>query len=312
MNSTERLTRNDQIVTDHNDGLRNTEIAHKYGVSVATIMSVVREARDKGQVTRPIRSRSKQHAEQTAQRTARIIEMYQSKMSMAEVGEKFGISRERVRQVLKENGVESRSIGSYHTIKYNDWAVTNGDAVNAKFDELRSINRVVEAMPEFSESWIRKFLSPRKNETIHSAKFHRFWTNERIVGVLRKAASHDHRLTVKMYNDWRESGVTYDGRTPPTYTLIIWRFGSWRKGIETAGLLSTRTTKRVYRRSWSSEDVLNSVRSYVKQSLDNESRPTFAGYEAWAKASRGEHPSGSYLRWSTGKGWAGLLREATS
>lgn len=311
MNTSERHARNTAIIDGYNSGKSTSELAAEHGVSEATVMLAVRNGRRAGQVTRALRSRSNEYHAKSNERANEIRTHYEAGLSMSEVGRRFGISRERVRQILQKQGVQSRSIGGQNSKKYENWVAEHGDEINKSFDELRSINKVVAAHPEMSAGWIRRLLTPRRKETIHSSGVPRYWTNERIISVLRSAAGHDHKLTVPMYNKWRESGVKVEGRTPPTFTLVVWRFGSWRNGVESAGLLSTRKTKRRYTRTWTSEDVLNSVRTYATEALESEKRPTFSGYEKWARESGGRHPSGSYLRWATGKTWVALLREAT-
>jgi predicted DNA-binding protein YlxM (UPF0122 family) len=51
----------------------------------------------------------RESSQQSETKIQRIIELYQSGLSMREVGLEFGVTRQRVQQILKDAGVETRN-----------------------------------------------------------------------------------------------------------------------------------------------------------------------------------------------------------
>jgi Mor family transcriptional regulator len=305
MNTIERFERNISIINAYNEGDTIKDVAQSHGLTQATILNVVRQGRDAGVVTRTPRSRGSDNEA----RDREIADLYMTGKSMEELGSKWDLTRERVRQILSKQEITSRTIADYAAEAYKVWVSTHGIEVTEVFNQTRSIATVIERFPQFSAAWIRRFLADRRHETVRTHEVARFWTEERITRSLRLAAT-DGILTIPRYQKWRTSGVVIDERIPPTHTLIVWRFGSWVNALAAAGLrTSDRLNHRTYTRSWTSGDAINAVKTYTKQALSEDSRPTFSGYEQWVKAHPG-NPSGSYLRYLTGKPWAEILREA--
>jgi len=306
MNTAERYERNKAVIDQYNNEERITDIASTFGITMATVMNVVREGRKMGLVTRTPRSR---RSDNNPERNAAIIVAYNAGDSMDKIGANYSLSRERVRQILTNSGVKSRTMKDYFSNAYSTWVERHGAEVTEVFEETRSISKTIKELNGYSEVWVRRFLADRRHETIRTHVAERFWTNERMIDVLR-TASEDGVLTIPRYQKWRVSGATTEGKIPPTHTLIIWRFGTWNDALAAAGLQTKeRNNHRIYSRSWSADDAIVAVKTYTHQSLRDNVRPTFAGYEKWCHKNPG-HPSGSYLRYLTGKTWAEVLHEA--
>jgi transposase len=305
MNTAERYERNKAVINHYNSNERISDIALLFNITMATVMNIVREGRDMGVVTRVPRSRRADNVE----RDAEIVHAYNAGDSMEKIGVTYKLSRERVRQILANSGVKSRSMRDYFAGAYSTWAEHHGAEVTEVFEKTRSISKTIEELSSYSEVWVRRFLADRRHETVRTHGAERFWTNERIISALQ-SASEDGVLTIPRYQKWRISGATIEGKIPPTHTLIVWRFGTWNDALAAAGLrTSERKNHRVYSRSWSADDAIVAVKTYTHQSLRDNVRPTLAGYEKWCHENPG-NPSGSYLRYLTGKPWADILREA--
>lgn len=305
MNTAERYERNKAVIDRYNSNERISDIAANYSITMATVMNIVREGRGMGVVTRIPRSRRVDNVE----RDESIAKAYVSGDSMEKIGATYKLSRERVRQILANSGVKSRSMRDYFADAYSTWVEQHGEEVTSVFEQTRSISKTIEELNVYSEVWVRRFLADRRHETVRTHGAERFWTNDRIIVAL-KAASEDGVLTIPRYQKWRISGALTEDKIPPTHTLIVWRFGTWNDALAAAGLrTSERKMSRIYSRSWSAEDAITAVKTYTHQSLRENIRPTLAGYEKWCHSNPG-NPSGSYLRYLTGKPWADILREA--
>jgi uncharacterized protein (DUF433 family) len=307
MNTAERYERNKAVIARYNNNERINDIAAEFNITMATVMNIVRDGRKAGSVSRVPRSRMADNTE----RDANIVQAYSAGDSMDKIGSIYNLSRERIRQILSNSGVKSRSMKDYYNNAYFTWVEQHGTEITELFERTRSISRTIEEFGGHSAVWVRRFLADRRNETVRTHEAERFWTDERLISALQ-SASEDGVLTIPRYQKWRTSGATIEGKIPPTHTLIVWRFGTWSDSLAVAGLrTSDRKNHRIYSRSWSADDAIVAVKTYTHQSLRDNVRPTLAGYEKWCHTNPG-NPSGSYLRYLTGKPWADILREALS
>lgn len=302
MNTEKRVQRNQDIISDYNAGMKIHDIALKFELSDVSISKIVSAGRMIGQVTSSGRK-------DASERNKVIASMYESGVTMQAIADKYDLSRERVRQILSAQGVESRSVREASDAAYIKWVEEFGPSVNEMFNETLSIKATIKAMPQHHSTWVRRFLDVRRHESVRTNSVKKFWTKERLIAVMQEA-SEDGTLTIPRYKKWRTSGAMFEGRVPPTHAVIVWAFGSWNEALANAGLVSSdRRTGRVYKRTWSTQDAYAAVRAYSLHSVKQGKYPTFAGYGAWSNDNPG-HPSGTYLRVLTSKSWAELLRQA--
>jgi len=301
VNSTKRQARNQEIINDYNSRMKVVDIARKHDLSVVSLSVIIRAARTLGHVTWDGK-------EDKSERNQSIIAQYQSGLTMESIAQGYGLSRERIRQILSDNDIESRSLTQANEEAYRNWVLENGDEVNETFDRVRSISGTAAALPTHPTTWVRRFLSNRKHESIRTKGSEKFWNRERLIAVV-KDASIDGVLTIPRYQRWRNSGVKFEGRTPPTHAIIVWTFGSWNKALLEAGITSSeRKNNRIYSRTWSVDDAYSAVRVYSSEMMSMGKRPTFAGYGEWSHENPG-YPSNTYIRVLTNKPWAEVLRE---
>ena len=292
------------IVQAYNENLKIADIAKRHNVSEQTVMTVVRNARASGAVTRSPRVR--QASDIAPDRNQRISDMYNSGSTLNAIGEYFGLTRERVRQILERSGVDRRNMTEHTDAARERIMTAYGPMVDAAFEESRSINKVVEQFHDtIPARWIRTHLEGRRHETVWTNKTPRLWSNEQILALLRDASSGKGTLSISAYRQWR-SANTVASRRPPSHTVIAWRFGSWRNAVTIAGL-ADKSSKRVYARRWERDDAMQAVALYVEGILATGQRATFAGYDLWSRE-RPEYPSGAYVRHLTGMSWSQVLR----
>jgi len=110
----------------------------------------------------------------TRERKAHMKEMYDSGKTMREIGEVFGISRERVRQILKEMGHTYRHFGA-HVDSESAAAIVKfyneGSSLLSSTKEFkrspRAIRKVIDSLSQRREpSVARKFNSNRLPENL--------------------------------------------------------------------------------------------------------------------------------------------------
>lgn len=304
MNKQQREKRNKRIIASYNNGKRIADIAHNFGLSTPSIQQIINDGRARGVVTRKGRIQEST----SPARIAAIVERYQSGATLEVIGEEFGVTRERIRQILDRAGVDRRSRSSYFDAEYEQFVATHAATITTSFDVLRSISGVIAAHPDLSPASIRRYLQPRINEVVKANPQDKVWSDDALLDVLRAAAAGRTSLTIPQYNRWRDSGVRIDGKRPPTIAVITWRFGTWRDAVTRAGF-TVNPLSRTYTRRWTKDDAIAAVRSFAQTSLANNQRPTYFAYTQWAK-SNPNNPSGPYVRYLAGQKWSETLREA--
>jgi transposase-like protein len=222
-------------------------------------------------------------------RDQRIVDAYLQGASLADIGREHGITRERVRQILAKHETSTRTRADTVQMKYEAWVSTHGPDLDASFDASRSIAAVIEAYPDFSKVWIRRYLNDRSWEQTPARRTnwsHRF-SDDDLLAILRRCAV-DGRVTICTYNSAKRS-------TDPSTKTIIDRFGSWSEAARAAGLAPGRTY-REYTRKWSNDELRAALRQYAEAAVARCERPTIRGYEEYRFLQAPELPSVSIIR----------------
>ncbi len=197
-------------------------------------------------------------------------EMRRAGKTLAEIGDHFSVTRERVRQIVgsagKEEGRASRSASRRREIEERNQA-----------DRLANEARLV-----------------------HERELRREEKRKQSIAVLQRAATYTYPLTGSAYDALIEIGEI----PGPSRQAVIVQFGSWIDACETAGVESGKAHHDNYSRRWSRIEMLQYVAVCWKEIGK---RPTAAGYAKWAQSHEGA-PSGGTLRNVFG-GWRSLLSE---
>ena len=312
MNKSERQKRNDEIINAYERGGHVSDIAKDFGVSPAVVYKAVAYAKEDGVITRTARS-SRNSEEQRQERVNMLISLYEGGMSLGEIGTAFGITGEAVRKAIRRGSglsPEVRTGAYYSQRRYERFASEHGEAIDAAFDETRNIQEVLKTFPLLSERNIRRYLTPKLNMSVQKRQSKSFWTQDRVVELLKAIAGDRERLSTGDYDKLRNSGFLYEGRVPPTKLAICWKFGTWNEAVAAAGLKATPSKRHVYTRSWNRDEAMDAVRVYVKDSLETGRRPTAYGYEQWSPSKEGM-PCRATLGYSSGgMRWSEMLQEA--
>jgi hypothetical protein len=236
-----------------------------------------------------------------AARDRRIIDAYLQGASLADVGEEYGISRERVRQILGEHRVATRTNVDTIQLKYEAWVAAHGAELDASFDALRSIPAVVETHPESSAVWIRRYLADRAWEQAPArrrARWIRRFSDDDLRAILRRCAV-DGRITIARYEHAKRS-------TDPTVKTFLDRFGSWAKAARSAGL-TVGETRRAYASRWDDDAIRAALAQYAQVAAAYQQRPTIRGYEEYRVLEAPELPSMSLVRSRLGGSISAIL-----
>jgi hypothetical protein len=240
----------------------------------------------------------------------RMIERRWRGHTLDEIGAEFGVTRERVRQLLKKHGGPSaQEIRDHRAAAARCAELARKEAVSRTLRDTLdgrgplTMAEMVEATgleaSVVSKHWPADLAHLRLWGT--GARESR-WTDEDICGALQQAAVYEFPLTATAYSELRQVGQI----SGPSVPLIGQRFGTWRGACEVAGVVAGDPSTRGYESMWTDEDLLQIARAY----LMDPSGPHSAGrFDEWKRANAPDGPSAQTLRKRFGS-WTEVKRRA--
>jgi hypothetical protein len=252
-------------------------------------------------------------------RVQKMYELYERGLTLHEIGEDYGLSRERVRQLFGRAGLRTRSLLETVELKRAAGLGRAGEIIEV-FRRTKDV-AVVAGELEISRPTIVEVLSaelpPRERAAMSSKPgrapataapwVKRRYSNEELIAFLREAgAAVGGTLSRKAYDAFARGRRTSDGRPWPTQQTAGKRFGSWRCALQAAGLDAYPSSGVGLRERFSREQCVDAVR-LVDERLER--CPSSNEYECCARESAGELPSLSTLRVRCGS-WSEAVRLA--
>lgn len=234
-----------------------------------------------------------------------IYYSYVEGQTLAQIGERHGITRERVRQLLEKQGVTRRSTTESATVRNRTIRLQNTEDIKSVYRQYGNLADTVEAckgkvpasivkqvVSEMPESERSKY----RNRPVKTRTF----DDEVMRSALVKAASSG-AVTISAYREWRE---TPEGTGSPSVPLLIMRYGSWKQARSAAGLDSSATTGRG--KTFTDTEILAAVRRFVDACEAAGKYPSANQYDNWAKAVGGL-PALSTVRQRTNSTWLDVV-----
>jgi len=237
------------------------------------------------------------------QRNGAMLAMAKNGMTYEEIGGMYGVTRERVRQILKKFGVTgSTTRGARAEAKLGvlsadrahilEWAKRNPGLAARDAEEALGleVSRVSQALgAEVSRVFIWK---PR------NAKLR--YTEEMIFEALRSASIlQGAPMSKASYDEYIE---VFGG---PTSILLTQRFGSWKAACRAAGL-AVHAERGNTKRRWSQGELVEVLIDYFSSPT---ARGTLDDYGRWAAEVKAVRPSGPTIAFRFGS-WTAAKRAA--
>ena len=225
-------------------------------------------------------------------RNREMVDLRTRGKSLGEIGEKFGVTRERVRQILLKSDAPS-----FQEVK------ALRESIKAdKLEEIRSSalerasklphKTIDEIAQELNVSAIelKRVLTPQESNLfarpLRSGS--QKWSDQQIVDVLREAATLEFPLTVKAYSNLLEDGFLKG----PSAARISQRFRSWQNACDLAEVeAGTRSRPRDQSR-WTDDDLYAAIILYLRLP---QSTGAARDYDSWA-SDQDDVPSMGTLR----------------
>jgi hypothetical protein len=190
-------------------------------------------------------------------------------LNMTEIGNRYGLTRERVRQVMGELGVDT-------SVVIRHWAQR----------KQREAEDATAREREAAEAQRRASLL-QPVEVVHGDVT---YTDEELLDELRKAS--------KEQGGGQPSSVTWSAaRRLPSAATYVLRFGSWQRACELAGVASRKAPVR--RSAWPDEEVAAVVLEFLSDA-DNAKGGGPQSYDQWREGKG--YPSSATIRQRFG-GW---------
>jgi DNA-binding CsgD family transcriptional regulator len=228
--------------------------------------------------------------------------------TLEQISQHFGVSRERVRQILRQAGGPSA----------ND--LRERRAAEREAAEVVDRERLIvllESEPGLSMQEVSERLELRVTDIRRLAPSHarrliadygvtksstQRWSDADILGAIQHASTYEFPLSASTFGQL----VTRGEVVGPSVPLVYMRFGSWTSACTAAGVESGTSFIESYESRWTDDDLLGFVCAYL---MIGNSAGTFSGYDIWAKQEGHDAPSAGTIRVRLGP-WGGVKKRA--
>lgn len=231
-----------------------------------------------------------------------ILAMAKTGMTYAEIGGTFGVSRERIRQILKAAGITgSTTRGARAAVKAATLVVDREHILNwAKANPGLTV-RDAEAALGLKDGRVTEALGPLVSRVFVRQKpaACQRYSDENIVEALRAAAFIQGDPMTKVAYD---EHVGASGG--PSGVLVAKRFGTWKQACREAGL-SVNSLPGNLNRRWGQGQLVDILLNYFNS---ESARGTYDDYSRWASEAPGR-PSAPTVRNRFGS-WTAAKRAA--
>ena len=224
-----------------------------------------------------------------------ILAMRMKGKTLEEIGLTFGLTRERVRQIISKFGpdIDFPNITELRRKEKEGELRTIAVEISANWNSFRKYD-FAKLAKEYNVSIpvIRQIVTKVQhaylsaNEESHIEKQ---WTSDDCIEVLKEAATYAFPLTVLEYRRLIESKSIIG----PTFPIFCSRFGSWADACTAAGV-ETGIAQREYDSAWSDSDLVRIVRQFLWESRDTSW--SIQNYDKWRAAHESQMPSTGSLR----------------
>lgn len=243
------------------------------------------------------------------ERNADFVRMYAAGATLQEIGQKYGITREAVRQILVKcsQGLDLSFKEATDALK----AAREAEAHAYQESRVLAWSQQNPGLPlsqaekdlGMDAAQVRRYLQdrvkyhPRPTSETQRGNRQR-WSDEDLLQMIRQCKEETGRITANCFNQW---SVARGGPTKQTPTN---RFGTWAQAVEQAGVSGTYAVQR--KRAYQETDFWAALVEYCQSSTDNFS---VEGYENWQREKE-NRPSATLLRYRLKLGWPEMIAKA--
>lgn len=234
-----------------------------------------------------------------------MIEARLHGLTLDQIGELFGVTRERVRQILNKNG--GPTAAQVRQLRLASEAMRAEEVADDIRETLRVLGPLtadeVGVLTSLTMDEVRRhWPADVEHMRIRPRTSVLAWSDSDILQAIREASIYEFPLTANAYAE-----LVRLGEVPgPSLPRIGQRFGSWVAACEAAGVEHGQPPRTNYQSRWTDDDLLTYARSYF---LDPDVSDSAGAYGAWRRDKAPEAPSSMTLRNRLGT-WAEIKRRA--
>lgn len=254
-----------------------------------------------------------------ADREDTILRLRARGFTLAEVGEFYGLTRERVRQIEAKADPDGTKVRALVRERTEEFAGEVADTILATASEnpemaLHPLTVLIRSrIPRgiwIGENEVREVLGPEAMRRRHAAMWStrpekaRTWSDEDIHAAMREV----YEATGKGYlsvNAYRRAEIAEPLKRPSS-AMILQRYEFWNAACEAAGIPAGKPlVNRVYVRRWTADVCVEAVAEFLRTT---DGSPSAANYDEWSRGNE-DAPSMATVRNRVGR-WNEILKLA--
>ena len=223
-----------------------------------------------------------------------MIALAEDGITLAEIGAKFGLTRERTRQILRKYGISTPTIKKQRVAKneLNQELLTQTIVSWIEAHPGSRVPEVANAL-SISESDVLKLCPQTTQGLLLSIKKQRNWnayrtySRQQILDALRQAfelrnplmsmysVNETQALTGPFYEKLRTENAIHG----PSQQRVLQVFGTWKEACDEAGVPSVDAIRDVYELRWNDEELINQVAEF----LSSAESLSAASFDTWCR-----------------------------
>jgi len=223
------------------------------------------------------------------ERDRAIIELAQSGFTLRQLSEKFGVSSERIRKILKQtSALSTREIRKQKNARLEELKTKTGQILSGWVKSHMGCTIVELSLgTEIAKSQCSSCLPKNVNHLVlkpgdlvkSNSGIVQKWTDNQILECIRNAGSISSPLSYKTY----EKIIKSHGLDGPSAIRIHQRFKSWNSACETAGVTPGKTVRDKYLRNWGDEEMIFWLATFMRQA----DTAAYDAYNQWSRENAG-------------------------
>ncbi|MEU0266535.1 Z1 domain-containing protein [Nocardioides sp. NPDC006303] len=237
-----------------------------------------------------------------AERDREILRLREEGLGLEEIGERFGITRERARQIINsQGGVNLAVVRDARRTRQ----VAADDALRRRLMGIVATGLVrsladLAVLLDVDEATVRRVGGPDLAAYLGTTRQGVVrWSAADVTAALQTAATYDWPLARGAYQQLVDLGEIHG----PSVARIDQLYG-WASACRMAGVESPRRIERDYQSQWTDDDIWHYARAYIEAVGP---RAAFHGFDDWRRTNAPAAPSSALLRSRLGK-WNDVRR----
>jgi uncharacterized protein len=224
-----------------------------------------------------------------------IVEMRINGETLDSIGKTVGVTRERVRQIIKKIcPIMETTLDYLHNDKNRTISEALENKISALFEEFGAVYRAELAHCLETDELQALSLTPKRFhkfviDKTTPAVFSSLWTRDDVISLIQKAGTYYFPLRMADYEYLLEIGEIKG----PSVQRIMQKFGVWSELCVEAGVEPAPSWKVDYAHLWSEEELISFAERFF---MDDGTTGSANGYDDWRTRQTDQVPSGPHIR----------------